>query len=84
MSNRAKDSTFKRKYSLDKYHLSTTRSLTHAGSALASDGFWRSKYEANVLEETRSGRADGCGRMVWRLYCVNADAHGLNSESESN
>lgn len=44
----------------------------------------RSEYEANVLEGTRTERADGCGRMVRRLYCVNADAHELNSESESN
>lgn len=28
--------------------------------------------------------ADGCGRMASRLYRVNADAHGLNSESKSN
>lgn len=45
---------------------------------------WILEDKANVLEETHSGRADGCGRMVWQLYCVNTDAHGLNSESESN
>lgn len=67
-----------------KVHLNVTRSLTRAGSALAHDGCWRNEYEANVLEEPCSGRADGCARMVRRLYCVKADAHGLNSESESN